>query len=259
MNSCLYDCRMIHHRIKPKEHRFGYRLFMFYLDLDEIDSIAAKIPWISRNRFNIYAFNDADHVQEGADTVKGNVLRYLEQHDLAEESGKIYLLTHLRTWGHVFNPVSFYFVEDKNGKPLCMIAEVANTFKEQKLYLVTADKLKDGTYRDAQKKYFYISPFSDLDTTIQFRVRPPQEKLALSINETEENKPFFFSSLKGKEKALNKRNLLFYTVFLPFITLQVVLGIHWHALKLYLKKIPVRAKSNRPDLQRDTRPYLKAH
>lgn len=259
MNSCLYDCQIVHHRKKPKQHRFGYRVFMFYLDLDEIDGLAAKLPWMSRNKSNVYNFRDADHFQEGATDVKQNVLNFLAKHDLSERADKIYLLTHLRTWGHMFNPVSFYFVEDKSGNAVALIAEVANTFKEQKLYLVTNDKLKGNTYRDAQQKNFYISPFSNLDTFIHFKVKRPEKDLALSINETEDNEAFFFSSLQGSRRPLTQKSLTFYSFLLPAITLKIVAGIHWQALMLYLKKVPFRKKSLDPELQKEVRPYLKAH
>ena len=259
MNSCLYDCRIVHHRKKPREHRFGYRYFMFYLDLDEIDRLCNRLPWMSRNQRNIYRFNDSDHFQEGATTVRENVLKFLESKSLREQAGKIYLLTHLRTWGHIFNPVSFYFVEDRAGSPLCLIAEVANTFKEQKLFLIPREKLVGNAFRDTHKKHFYISPFSDLDTLIHFNVRQPTETLALTINESEGHTPFFYSSLEGKRRSLTQSNLVLYTLLFPMITLKVVAAIHWQALRLFLKKIPVRAKANKPELQKDIRPYLKVH
>ena len=260
MNSCLYDCRIVHHRKKPREHRFGYRVFMFYLDLDEIDSLCNKLPWMSRNQRNIYAFNDADHFQEGASSVRDNVMNFLEFHDLNEQAGKIYLLTHLRTWGHIFNPVSHSIsLKTKQANALCLIAEVANTFKEQKLFLVPKEKQIGGAYRDTHQKHFYISPFSDLDTFIHFNVRQPKEGLALTINESEGDTPFFYSSLEGKRRSLTQGNLVLYTLLFPMITIKIVAAIHWQALRLFLKKIPVRAKANQPELQKGIRPYLKVH
>jgi uncharacterized protein len=218
-----------------------------------------QLPWLSRNKKNIYAFNDEDHLQEGAKSVRDNLLHFLANQGLAERAHKIYLLTHLRTWGHLFNPVSFYFVEDIHGEQLCLVAEVANTFNEQKLYVIANDKFHDGTYRDTQAKEFYISPFSNLDTQIHFNVKPPKQTLGLSINESENSEAYFFSALEGKRRPLTQNNLVLYTLLFPLITLKIVAGIHWHALMLFLKRIPVRAKSAHPELQKDVRRYLKAH
>lgn len=257
MKSCLYNCRISHSRKRPKKHSFRYRIFMFMLDLDELGSLPAKFWLMSRNRFNIYTYRDSDHFSQGRSSPRENVEAFLSENGVSEPAGRITLLTHLRTWGHVFNPVSFYFVEDKDGQPLCLVSEVANTFKEQKMYLLERDKLKGDRYIDAQDKHFYISPFSDLDTRLHFNLKTPSEDLSVSINESDDQGVYFFSSLVGQKKALSNLNLLKYTLLFPFITLSIVWGIHWEALKLFLKKIPVRAKANDPELQTGIRPYLK--
>ena len=257
MRSCLYSCKVAHFRKRPKRHRFRYRIFMFMLDLDELDSLSGKLWLISRNRFNAYSYRDSDHFSQGFSTPRENVEAFLHSNGIDEPIGRISLLTHLRTWGYAFNPVSFYFVEGKNGQALCLISEVANTFNEQKLYLVNSDGLSGDSFADTQEKLFYISPFSDLDTRLHFHVKIPGENLSISINESDSDGAYFFSSLVGPKKKLNNFNLLKYTLFFPFITLSIVGGIHWQALKLFLKKIPVRAKASYPELQTDVRPYLK--
>jgi uncharacterized protein len=257
MNSCLYSCKVGHSRKRPKKHSFSYRVFMFMLDLDELESLSGKLLFLSHNRFNIYSYRDSDHFTQGKATPRDNVEAFLRANDIAKPVGRIFLLTNLRTWGHAFNPVSFYFVEDEENNPLCLISEVANTFNEQKLYLLGSNKLEADTYRDSQDKHFYISPFSDLDTRLHFNVRTPDQNVSISINESDSQGTYFFSSLVGHRKELSNLNLLKYTLLFPFITLGIVLSIHWEALKLYLKKVPVRAKANNPELQTGVRPYLK--
>jgi len=259
MNSRLYDCRVVHDRKHPRRHRFGYRIFMFYLDLDELEQLDAHIPILSYNHSNLYSLRDNDHFNDGATSIRGNVDKFLEKHDLLKQRGKVYLLTHLRAFGHVFNPVSFFFVEDGQGDPLCLIAEVANTFKEQKLFLVSADNCHHGVYRDRQAKQFYISPFSDLDTHIHFNLHIPGDRLAVGIHESQNGEGYFHSTLVGQARALTTKQLLGYTLRFPFITAGIVFGIHWQALRLYLKKIPFRRKSSHPELQTDIRPYLRHH
>ena len=173
--------------------------------------------------------------------------------------GTISLLTHLRTFGHIFNPVSFYFVNDASGKPLCSIAEVDNTFNEQKLFLV--DQQENGSFKQDHRKLFYVSPYSDLDTIFHFNLRRPNRTLRLGINQSEKNSrnPFFRSALSGKSIPLTDKNLLAYSIRFPAITIGILLGIHWQALLLHFKGHRARRKLNNPELQTEKRAYLKPH
>ncbi len=142
---------------EPAQHRFNYKVFMFWLDLDEIDMIAKKFLLISRNRFNMFNFRDSDHVQLPADkpdtskNVKQQILGYLQSQNVKLSNPKIFLLTNLRTLGHQFNPVSFYYIYESSPSPtpnlspleerlkdvpVCCVAEIGNTFREMKLFLL---------------------------------------------------------------------------------------------------------------------------
>lgn len=257
MNSRLYNCKVTHNRLRPKQHRFSYRIFMFYIDIDEIDTISKKVRLFGHNSFNLYSLNDQDHAQEGKSSIRGNIEQYLANQGISDRVGKIYLLTHLRTWGHIFNPVSFYFIQDEQGEPMCSIAEVANTFKEQKLFLLDQETNRQGEYRKTEDKLFYVSPFSDLDTKFAFILKEPDERLAISINQSDSESTFFYSSLVGEQKPLTNRQLIAYSFKFPFVTLGVLWGIHWQALKLWMKGIRARKKAENPELQVGSRPYLK--
>jgi hypothetical protein len=154
MSSALYECVIGHERYEPKAHRFVYRLFAFSLDLDEIDHVAAGIPFLSRNRFNLFSFYDRDHV---------DVLAVLRAHGVAQRPHRIQLITSLRILGYVFNPVSFYFCYDGEGVPFAAVAEVNNTFGETKAYVLDAGHLREGrAFEMRQRKEFYISPFIEI-------------------------------------------------------------------------------------------------
>ena len=256
MESRLYRCVVIHNRIRPKKHRFSYNAFMFYIDVDEIDSIRDKSLFVSRNRFNLYAFHDKDHLQEGEDSIRQNIERFLKSSGIDRKAGTIKLLTNLRTLGHIFNPVSFYFIDDNEGKPLCSIAEVANTFSEQKLYLLDKDTYDGRRFRQKRLKHFYVSPFSDLDTSFSFSLKEPDERLEISINQSDRESTYFFSSLTGEAKPFDDMRLLIYTLRFPLITIGIIWAIHWQALKLYIKGLRVRRKMDQADLQTEVRPYL---
>lgn len=256
MNSSLYLCQLMHNRTEPKPHRFHYKVFMFWLDLDEIDSIARKFFLISRNRFNMFNFRDADHVQlpEGkpdtSKNVKEQILDFLQSQQVQVSNPKIFLLTNLRTLGHQFNPVSFYFIYE-NGQPVCSIAEVGNTFGEMKLFLLKHETLQKNSYLYRTKKYFYVSPFIEHDVEFDFQLALPDDKLNLRIDDYREGKRIFIATLTGERKALTRSRVLLYALRFPFITLKVISLIHWNALLLWLKKVPFLKKSANPELQRD--------
>lgn len=247
----------MHNRLKPKQHRFHYNVFMFYIDLDEIDSITKKFWLLSRNKFNFFSFKDKEHLQLPIDapdtskTTKEHIIDYLKQNGFEFVDQKIMLLTNLNILGYNFNPVSFYFVVDKNNNPECAVAEVSNTFREMKPYFLGKDKLTGNNFHLNTTKYFYVSPFIDHDTNFDFNLSVPGEKLNIRIDDYKEEERFFISTLTGLKKDLSNANLLLYSLRFPFLTLRIITLIHWQALLLWMKKLPFHKKSKNPDLQRN--------
>ncbi|HKJ89597.1 MAG TPA: DUF1365 domain-containing protein, partial [Oceanipulchritudo sp.] len=240
MKSSLFNCHVFHKRFSPKAYGFTSRLFMWHLDLDEIGDVCRASPLISHNRFNVYAFRDDDHLYLGKATLRENIETYLSDNGIPEKPARITLLTNLRTFGYVFNPVSFYFCYDSRDTPLAVVVEVHNTFGELKPFLLDQSQLAGNRFHATHPKLFYISPFSGLDERLEIKVELPQSRLALYVNTYRhgEEKPFFRSSLTGHAIPLRNRSLLAASLRFPFVTLKVISLIHWHALKLYLKRVP---------------------
>ena len=257
MNSCLYECKVTHHRKWPKEHRFQYNIFMFYLNLDELDQLSGKMKFFSRNRFNIFNFRDSDHLEISKKTTKENIIEYLEQNGLKIENPKIWLMTHLRTFGYVFNPVSFYFVYDGENNPVCSVAEVGNTFGEIKPFLLNRETLTNNTFHLKTTKYFYVSPFTDLDDDFDFNLSIPDEKLKIQIDTYKNENQYFIAIMNGKRKLLTDLQLLRYTLKFPFITLNIIVSIHYQAFKLWMKKLSFHRKTDHINLQRGVYNYGK--
>ena len=259
MNSCLYECSVMHHRLEPKEHHFRYRIFMFALDLDEVDALSKRLPFFSRNRWNLYTFRDRDHLTlPGCETksAKENVLAYLAQNGIRfPADGRILLVTLPRVLGYIFNPGSFYFCSDAAGAPLCAVVEVGNTFREMKPYLLR-EPGGEGTFRLITPKHFYVSPFSPLDLAFDFKLRVPGETLDIHIDDRAGERRVLLSALTGKRAPLTAARLLWFTLKYPLITLKVIFFIHWHAFRLWLKRLPSYRKAANPELQRDVlRPH----
>lgn len=251
MNSCLYDCTVMHHRLEPKQHRFVYRVFMFYLDLDELDMLTSKFRLLSRNRFNIFSFRDRDHLQLAGSSVKENILAYLSSKGVDGSEFRIGLLTNLATFGYVFNPVSFYFCFDRSNNPVCAVTEVGNTFGELKPYFFNDEQFENNTFSKKTTKYFYVSPFIDMDTEFDFQLAVPGSELNIKIDDFQHGRKFFISTLTGKRNAISDAALIRYFLRFPFITLQIITLIHWQALKLFLKKLNYHKKNDHLELQRE--------
>ncbi len=246
----LYECDVMHHRLTPKEHRFSYRLFYFWLDLDTLDATAKKLWLFSRNRFNLYSFNDSDHLDKGASDTKENIIRYLAENDLVfPEGGSIKLLTLCRIAGYIFNPVCFFYCFDAQDEPLCVVAQVTNTYHEMKPYLLR-DRDEKGRFRLLTPKHFYVSPFSDLELFFDFKLPVPADRFDIHIDDRENDKPVLLSKLSGIRVPLTDAQLLWFALKYPLLTLRVIFLIHWHALRLWMKGLQVRAKAAKPDQQR---------
>ncbi|MDP9048317.1 MAG: DUF1365 domain-containing protein, partial [Bacteroidota bacterium] len=207
IHSCLYKAKVMHHRLAPKDHRFHYEIFMFYLNLDEIDGLSKKLKFMSCNRFNLFNFRDKDHLQlprekpDASKNIRRHITDYLQLNGITIGSGRIMVLTNLCTLGYQFNPVSFYFCYDEMDRPLCSVVEVCNTFREMKPYFLGADTMLNGQFKLNTGKYFYVSPFIDMDTNFDFDLHIPGEKLQLKIDDYDkEGKRFFISTLSGTRR-----------------------------------------------------------
>jgi len=256
----------MHHRFFPKKHRFVYRIFMFALDLDELDTLHRRLRLFSSNHANAYSFREQDFLPSGellhnptaGNTptttpagLKARVITYLAARGIDLSGGRVMLVTLPRVFGYLFNPVSFYFCYDRTGRPVSSIAEVTNTFKEMKPFVLGPEARTGDTFSRRLPKYFYVSPFTDLDVSFDFTLHPPDERLSAQIDDYDASRRTLTSTLTGVRQPLTDARLAWFSVKYPFITLKVISLIHWHALKLYLKNVPWFAKDARPDAQRD--------
>ena len=263
ISSCMYTARVMHHRLAPKKHTFWYNVYMFYIDLDEIGLLDKKLRWFSRNRFNVFSFRDREHMQfprENPDQSKNtrqHVEEYLRQNGVEASKLKIRLLTNLNVLGYNFNPVSFYYCFNAQDEPVCCIAEISNTYREMKLFFFGAADFDGETYKQITTKYFYVSPFIDHDDSFDFKLKVPSADLDIQIDDLDKTgQRFFISTLKGKKKLLSNTRLLKSFFAIPFIPLQIMVLIHWQALRLWLKKLSFHPKAKNPELQRNVyRPY----
>lgn len=248
MNSCLYECRVMHYRLEPMQNVFYYNYFMFYIDLEEMETHVLRNPLVSRGRWNLYTFRDRDHLHRHG-TVRSSLLAFIRSHGITQTPARIMLLTNLRTLGYAFNPVCFYFCLDALGRTICAVAEVHNTFGEMKPYFIPATS--ENEFHEQADKLFYVSPFIDMDSTFEFRLTLPAEQLRIQIDDHREGRKFFISTLTGRRRPLTTAGLLWLSLKFPLVTAKIITLIHWQALRLWWRGLPFFRKQDQQHLQQE--------
>lgn len=245
--SALYPGVVTHRRLRPRDHRLRYSAFWMLLDLEEIDGLAARLALFSRNRFNLLSFHDDDHGEPGAAPLREQIERRLAVEGVRLDGGAIRLLTMPRVLGYVFNPISVYYCHRRDGGLAAIIYEVNNTFGDRHAYVIPVrrEDAKRGAIRQHCRKALYVSPFAGLDMIYRFRGAAPGVILSLAIEAVDADGPVIRAAMRGRRRQLSDRAILATALRLPFSTLKVFAAIHWEALKLWLKGVPLvpRAKA----------------
>lgn len=242
-SSCIYEGQVIHNRVFPLKNKFTYNVYMMYVDLDEITSLAKKMWCVGRNKLRLFSFYEKDYLwcEKQALPLKERLQKFLRHHGVSE-AHRVRLLTNMRIIGYVFNPVSFYFCFDENENLYHIVAEVTNTFAEQKYYHIPAQQKEGNVYRHSDVKDFYISPFVDSEANFKFFFQTPDEDLKACIHTLRDEKPVVKTALSLKKIALSNRSLMKMFFKYPHMTCKVVFFIHYQAFRLWWKKVPFFTK-----------------
>jgi len=240
-SSCIYNGQVIHKRFKPKEHFFKYNVFSLLLDLSELHVLEKGLKIFSYNKFNILSFYDIDHGPRDGTSLIAWVKENLNNNNINSEKIKIKLLCYPRIWGYVFNPLSIFYVYDRDSNLIAILYEVKNTFGEQHTYVFKIDKA-DQFLEHSCKKKFHVSPFIDMDCVYYFKILKPENKLSVVINQNDNEGKLLFASQDGFKKTLNNKNLIFSYIFHPLMSFKIIGAIHFEALKLWLKGVKLVKK-----------------
>jgi DUF1365 family protein len=231
---CLAD--VWHKRLIPSVNTFSYRVFYLCFDITKTHKITSKL--LSWNRFNLFSFYDKDHGQRDGSNLESWIRNILSNHDLNDQTKQIFLLTHPRILGYVFNPVSFWFCLDKEEKLIAVLAEVSNTFGENHNYLIFNQNhaiIEPNQWFDA-KKEFHVSPFFEVKGSYKFRFIFNQKKVAAWIDYLANNgQKNLLTSVICKKVKPSDFMLLKQLLSIPVVTFKVIFLIHWQALKIWSK------------------------
>lgn len=244
--SCLYTGTVMHRRIKPKAHRLRYRVFWTLLDLDELPSLDKALRLFSLKKFNLFGFCTADHGDGSATPLRIQTEKNLADAGIDLEGGVIKLLCMPRILGFVFNPISVYYCYHRDGVLMAIIYEVHNTFGQRHSYLIPVEGPSGEALEQRCLKAFYVSPFMDMNISYTFRIQKPAGRVALAIQGADKEGPVIIASLAGSRRELTDRALLSAFFVYPLLTITVVAGIHWEALKLWIRGMRLRPRPPAP-------------
>jgi len=239
VNSCVYEGTIRHRRFTPLRHDFRYRMFLLYLDLDELPGVFdGRWLWSAR-RFAPAWFRRADYLGDPAVPLADAVRDLVAARTGRRPAGPIRLLAHLRYWGYVQNPVSFYYCFDATGAALeTVVAEITNTpWNERHAYVVPAGP-GGRTHRASFEKTFHVSPFMPMDQRYEWRFTTPGDRLTVHMTNRRDGERVFDASLALRRAPITGPVLARCLARHPWMTASVVGGIYWQALRLRLRGAP---------------------
>jgi DUF1365 family protein len=250
LHSAIYTGDIMHVRHAPVVHGFRYPLFMLYLDLAELPDIFARRWLWSVDRRNVAAFHRGDYLGDASIPLDEAVRRRYADATGVRPSGAVRLLTHLRYFGLSFNPVSFYYCFDDTptGEQLIgIVAEITNTpWKERHSYVlplqdsqIAAVTQDERLFRWQFTKTFHVSPFMPMDCQYDWRLGLPGPLLRIFMQVSRQGEKSFDAALTLQRQPLTGMALARCLIRFPWMSLRVLQGIHWQALRLWLKGAPV--------------------
>ena len=243
LRSAVYEGRVTHHRYSPVDHRFAYRIAMVLVDLAEVDRLCALHPLWSVERSNAVSFRRADYLGDPAVPLDRAVRDLVEERTGTRPAGPVSVLTQLRTWGWLFNPITTYYCYDPTGSRVeTTVVEVTNTpWHERTAYVL------DGTGRHTVAKEMHVSPFLPMDLAHRFTLGEPGERLVLGVDDLRGDELVFAASMTLTRHPAGRASQWRLLWRFPLMTLRVSWGIYRQALTLRAKGVPFHRHPDRTD------------
>lgn len=236
MKSAIYTGWVRHRRFSPREREFSYRVFMPFLNVEEIPEILDAAPGWSARRWAPARFCREDFLGDPAIPLNIAVQKYIFQATGKRHTGPVYLLANLRYFGFLINPICCYYCYDDEGENLLhIVLEVTNTPWNERHAYVLSDLDKNGGIRQRFPKALHVSPFLPMEMEYHLRSNAPGESLLVHLEDHGVEGKVFDATLMMKHQPLNGTSLSMQLLRFPFMTAKVAFAIYWQALVLWLK------------------------
>jgi DUF1365 family protein len=228
----LYVGRVAHIRHTPFRHRFDYRIWMLSVDLDKIPELA-RSKLFAHNRFGLLSIHDKDHGFRDARPLRAYVQDALDRQNLGQFAARITFITMPRLLGYAFNPISFYYCHDSQGRLGAVLHQVKNTFGDQVGYLMPVQDA--ANIRQSAPKRMHVSPFFDMRGGYRFALTPPEQKLIVSIQYGTPEEKRMTATMSLRQRPWSAAAALRLLLEMPMTPVKVITAIHWQALKLFIR------------------------
>lgn len=239
MHSCIFSGQVKHSRAVPVGHVFQYRLFMMYLDLQELPQVFRGRWFWSVTRPALARFRRQNYFGDANEPLEKSVRDLVMQRSGRRPTGPIRLLTNLSYFGYCFNPISIYYCFDaRDTRVETIVAEVSNTPWGERHCYVLADSANLGDDRIRRfecAKELHVSPFMDMNMDYSWLLTSPSDNLVVRISNYSERERIFAATLILRRQEITGQSLALTLLSYPFMTLKVITAIHWQALRLWLK------------------------
>ncbi len=255
LRSAIYEGHVRHRRREPARS-FTFPLYMVYLDLAEMDRVFSMTRLWGRSRLCPARFAREDYLGSRDVPLDEAVRTRVEESIGRRPTGPIRMLTHLRYFGYVFNPVTFYYCFDDAERVTAVVAEITNTpWGERHAYVLDRERVpasvEERPLRWRFGKEFHVSPFLPMDLEYDWTFTPPRDGLLVHMNVRDrrpETPKVFDATLRLERREITPGLLRMLLVRRPLMTVQVIARIHLEALKLWLRGTPFYPHPQTPPL-----------